>query len=615
LSSLTSRNPDRFQRRLLDVCASIASIVFQRQKSIQENRRWQKQLQTTTENLAVTIESIADGLISTDINGDIVIFNEVAEALTGWQREDALGKSVDDVFNVVYECSGENGYHPAVCMLDDNRCFQNDDNITLVSRDGQSRYISLSESPVKDEQGNITGVVVAFRDITQQRSDRVKKLESQQRLHSIVENTADALYLVEANGNIIDVNQTACDMLGYSREELLSMSVPDIQQSMPTDTYGEFFASLVIDQSVTVEGLHRRKDGSCFPVEVRLRQFVSNNQMLVVALARDISDRKQAEEEIIKARKLESIGLLAGGIAHDFNNLLGIIMGNIDLGRRCLEQGSNGDHYLVKAGNASKRAADLTQQLLTFSKGGDPVKKTSDIKRIIRESAEFSLHGSNVQPEYSCRCVTVVADVDDGQISQVIQNLVINARQAMPEGGSLRLHCENAAIHQDENEHIAAGDYIKITVQDSGEGIPDDIIHSVFDPYFTTKQEGSGLGLALSYSIIKKHRGYIFVDSERGKGTTFTIYLPVGDISARPDEAVACDTAAGSGVDQKGRIMIMDDDAMIREIGEAMLQNLGYEVVQAVDGEEALALYQAAMQGGAEIDLVIMDLTVLSGTG
>ncbi len=428
-----------------------------------------------------------------------------------------------------------------------------------------------------------------------------------------MENIADPLYLIKQNGEFADVNQAACEMLGYTLEELLNLSVPDINVTLDSHSFRSFFDSLIPDHSINITSSHRRKDGSEFPVEIRLSKFISNGAPLVVALAVDISNRKKEEEEILKARKLDSIGLLAGGIAHDFNNLLGIILGNIDLARRVINPTEKADNYLEKATSASTRAADLTQQLLTFSKGGEPVRKSANIMEIIRESTEFSLHGSSIEVSYYCPDNLWNANVDSGQISQVIQNLVINARQAMEQGGKLDIYCENISLNQgDKSVDLHAGNYIKVRVEDSGEGIAEEVVGSIFDPYFTTKQEGSGLGLALSYSIIQKHGGAIQVDSEPGRGTCFTIYLP-----AKKGNDMNTKIQTGEPLMATGnkRILIMDDDEMIREIGQLMLENLGYTVLLASDGETAIEMYQTAMHGNEKIDLVIMDLTVLSGMG
>lgn len=612
LSSFTVRTPDNFQRRLLKTCASIASIIFQRNQFIQESEDTKNKLYESKENLAVTVDSIADGVISTDTDGNIVLFNQVAEKLTACSSADAVGRYIDEVFNV-RAGDDEKRCSPVECLFNNKKCYHKDGSVSLVSADGTSRFIEISEALVKNDNGDVTGAVLAFRDITQQSIDHQKLIDSEERFRSILENTPDELLIVNENAEYVDVNQMACDKLGYTREEMLSMTVPDVQMALSMAKFKKLFDVLKTDKSAIMQGVHRRKDGSQFPVEARMRQYSFNGERFNVVSVSDITHRKHEENELLKARKLESIGLLAGGIAHDFNNLLGIIMGNIDLANQREEVPENIKRYLKNANNASLRAADLTQQLLTFSKGGEPVRKTADILEIIRESAEFSLHGGSVKAVYEGEPAESLwrVQVDSGQISQVVQNLAINARQAMPDGGILCFTCTNVDMVGGGGV-LEPGKYIKIVVQDNGVGIPEGVIDSVFDPYFTTKQEGSGLGLALSYSIINKHKGNITVESIVGEGASFTIYLPV---SVEHDELEVMPGTAVTYTSGSARVMVMDDDAMIREIGEAMLENLGYEVVLAEDGDEALTMYEAAMRSGKKIDLIVMDLTVLSGMG
>ncbi len=615
LSSSTSRTPDNFQRRLLNSCASIVGIILQREEALLEREKREKQLWESRQGLEATINSVAEGVIRIDSNGDIVLMNQTAERLTGWPCKRAVGQHMGIVFTVINSKTGEKIIcDPPACITDgNNKCLRGKNNTVLVSTGGTRYNILMNEMLIKSETGDINGVVITFRDTTRQCKDRENLLATQQRYWSIMENIADPLYLVNQNGEFADVNQAACEALGYPLEELLRLSVPDINVALDHHSFRSFFDSLIPDHSISITGTHRRKDGTTFPVEIRLSKFISSGKPLIVSLAVDITHRKKEEEEILKAQKLDSIGLLAGGIAHDFNNLLGIILGNIDLAQRVLDPAEKASKYLGKATSASTRAADLTQQLLTFSKGGEPVRKSADIMEIIRESAEFSLHGSSVEVNYYCQDNLWNANVDSGQISQVIQNLVINARQAMKQGGKLNIRCENVSLSRaDKVMDLRAGNYIKVGVEDSGEGIAEDIISSIFDPYFTTKQDGSGLGLALSYSIIQKHRGAIRVDSEPGRGTCFTIYLP-----AKEGDDVNTKTQTEKSVMATGnkRILIMDDDEMIREIGQLMLENLGYTVLLANDGETAIELYQTALHSQEKIDLVIMDLTVLSGMG
>jgi signal transduction histidine kinase/ActR/RegA family two-component response regulator len=330
----------------------------------------------------------------------------------------------------------------------------------------------------------------------------------------------------------------------------------------------------------------------------------------VIVVAEDITDRKMMEQEMIKAQKLESVGILAGGIAHDFNNILTGVFGGIQLAKMTCEPDSETHEILAEAEKASLRATDLTRQLLTFAKGGAPVKQITSIEEIIRESAGFALRGSKVRCEFSFPEDLYRVEVDIGQISQVVNNLMINANQAMPDGGVITIGAENLTIRDDKLFPLPKGDYMKFSVQDQGAGISEDNLSKIFDPYFTTKETGSGLGLATSYSIIKRHGGLIEVESEAGKGTTFNIYLPASKGSVI--EAVPSGKIAFEGT---GRILVVDDDEIVREVLAQMLESLGCEPELVPDGKDGIELYIKAIDDGKPFDAVIMDLTIPGGMG
>jgi nitrogen-specific signal transduction histidine kinase/CheY-like chemotaxis protein len=328
----------------------------------------------------------------------------------------------------------------------------------------------------------------------------------------------------------------------------------------------------------------------------------------VVLVFRDTSIERQREEELLKASKLESIGILAGGIAHDFNNILTAISGNLSLARRFIEPQNKAYLRLNETEVAILRAKDLTQQLLTFARGGAPIKRTSSITPLLEETVNFALSGSNIQSAIQSQADLWLAEIDEGQISQVIHNLVLNARQAMPLGGKLEIAAQNIYVDSRaviQGIQLRAGKYIKITVQDEGVGIAEEYLTKIFDPYFTTKQRGSGLGLATAYSIIKKHDGYIFVESALRTGATFSIYLPASDKSLAPKTVASEPVLLG-----RGKILVMDDEEPLRNMIDDMLTYLGYEFAGAASGEEAIELYRQAMQSNVPFDAVLMDLTV-----
>ncbi len=329
----------------------------------------------------------------------------------------------------------------------------------------------------------------------------------------------------------------------------------------------------------------------------------------IVEHLRDITLQKRAEEEMLKAQKLESLSLLAGGIAHDFNNLLGGIYGNMELAR-VASQGPDLDRYLDATLKTMNRARGLTQQLLTFAKGGAPVRKPASLDGFLRETTEFACSGS---------CSSCVLDIDNdlwacvydaSQMGQVIANILINAQQAMPLGGTITVVAENATIGAGEAHLLAAGRYVRISIRDRGVGIPMELLGRIFDPFFTTKQQGSGLGLATSYSIVKQHGGCLEVESQPGEGSTFHIYLPACEQAPGPAAVGSADS-----LQVPGRILIMDDEEVVREMISAMLQYHGYDSVVAADGEEALRIFDENVKNGTPFSAVILDLTIRGGIG
>jgi PAS domain S-box-containing protein len=330
---------------------------------------------------------------------------------------------------------------------------------------------------------------------------------------------------------------------------------------------------------------------------------------LVVEHIRDITEHKKLEEEILKSQKLESLGVLAGGIAHDFNNLLTSVLGNISLSRLLAVENERLTRRLDDAEKATLRAGDLTRQLLTFSRGGAPVKKVVSIKQIVLDSVSFALRGSNVRCDFHLPDNLLSVEADPSQISQVVNNLIINADQSMPDGGVISVGAENARIGEEELPTLPAGSYVKLSVRDGGCGIAEENMDKIFDPYFTTKPKGTGLGLATVYSIIRKHEGLITVDSIVGKGSTFHIYLPALESEAAPTDSPTRHAMKGTG-----RILVMDDEEVIREVACEILRHLGYEVESCSCGKEAVRIYESAM-AVAPFSAVLMDLTIPGGMG
>ena len=471
---------DGLERRVVERTSEL-------QKEVLERRRIEAALAHEKERLAVTLRSLGEAVVATDGTGRIMLFNPVAEQLTGWSFEEAATRPLSEVLQLLHEKTGQPREDPVDQVLRSGGPVELGEHILLVSRDGTHRLIASSGAPLRDLAGQIIGVVLVLRDVT---------------------------------------------------------------------------------------------------------------------------EKERTTQELLKASKLESIGLLAGGIAHDFNNILTVVLGNISLARMVAPPDDELARALTVAEQASMRAAGLTRQLLTFAKGGLPVKQTASLAEIIEETTAFVLHGSKVRLQLTLPDDLWPAEIDVGQISQVLHNLCLNAVQAMPDGGTLRIRAANVTLNETVSPSLRPGNYIAIHLQDTGPGIPAENLPRIFDPYFTTKKHGSGLGLATSYSIIRKHDGDLLVQSEVGHGTTFQVYLP-----ASSGTKTGAPTAAPAALAGHGRVLIMDDEEAVRILLERMLRPLGYEVALAANGEEALARYAKAQAAQRPFDVVILDLTIPGGMG
>jgi len=434
--------------------------------------------------------------------------------------------------------------------------------------------------------------------------------ESERKSRFVIEHANDGI-LIAQDGMLRFVNPRMASITGYTEEELTSRPFgeflhPD-DRAVVLERHLQRMQGL-LDPEFTYTFRLLRKDGGVVWIETRGASSIWDGRPATINFLSDISDRIQADEERFRSEKLRSVGVLAGGIAHDFNNILTAIVANISYVRSGLPRESMQAERLAEAEKAAFRARDLTKQLLTFSRGGSPVRRPVDPAAIIRESAKLALLGRGTACDLRVAGDLWNVEADEGQIGQVINNLVINASHAMAGGGTVVITAENREVRSGEQPLLADGRYVAIAVSDRGGGIPAEHRSRIFDPYFTTKQEGSGLGLAVSYSIVKSHGGTITVDSEPGNGAVFTVYLPATDRPA----AAAC-AAEPAMVRGSGRVLVMDDEDMVRDVAGAILAELGYEVGFARDGEEAVAVYLQAQKDGRPYDAVIMDLTVPGG--
>ena len=441
--------------------------------------------------------------------------------------------------------------------------------------------------------------------------------EEKERLKITLRSIGDGVITTDTQGRVQLMNQVAEELTGWEWQEAEKRPLKEVFNIVNEKT-GEPCQSPVskVMETGMVVGLANHtaliaRDGtrriiadSGAPIKDHTGRIVG-----VVLVFRDITEKQHMEEEMVKMEKLRSVGVLAGGIAHDFNNILAAILGNINLATFSTELDERTRRLLGQAEKACIRARDLTYQLLTFSKGGDPVKRTVDMGEIVRESSEFVLRGSGISLSFDFDEALWQVDADPGQLSQVIQNLVINARHAMKDRGTMDIAIKNTRLNAPKGI-VSPGDWLKITIKDTGPGIPEDIQDRIFEPYFTTKEQGSGLGLAISYSIIKKHDGVIELESKKGQGTVFTIYLPRSKETGQEDVP---ESSSHETLKRQARILVIDDEEMVRNVAGEMLKHIGHKPCTASSGEEGLALYKEAMETGEPFDLVITDLTLPGG--
>ncbi len=446
--------------------------------------------------------------------------------------------------------------------------------------------------------------------------------ESERHLRTTLKSIADAVIATDASGDIEWMNPAAEKLTGWSEDEARERSISEVLHTRNTESDDNMSHPIneVLEDDKTIQlgspTILVSQDGSTHYINDSAAPIHddSGRQTGAVVVFRDVTEKRQKERELRKMQKLESLGTLAGGIAHDFNNMLQGIFGHMELAQNMLPENSKPYHYLESASEALETATKLTSQLLTFAKGGEPVVETVDLKQQVRDNVEFHLRGSNIQPEFDLPDDLWAVAGDSDQISQVISNLTINAKEASPTGGQLYVTARNVTDPETKAPAELSGRYVKLQIRDEGTGIPKDILDQIFDPYFTSKQDGSGLGLSIVYSIIENHDGHIEVESTSESGTTFSVYIPAEERGSTtgPENS---DEKGSAGTEGAAHVLLMDDDETVRELARKMLQQCGHSVETVEDGEEAIQQYARAEEKHYPFDLVIMDLTVPGGMG
>jgi len=434
---------------------------------------------------------------------------------------------------------------------------------------------------------------------------------------NLVENSQDLMFLCDHHGRFIFVNKAWEQVLGFTMDEVMRHRISDLQSPDVAQRDMKFFSNRLLNGPINgYETTLISRTGTTVHLSFNIIPLRDSGVSVtgIQGTAHNISERKKMEAEYLRIQKLESIGTLAGGIAHDFNNLLQAILGNIQLAKRALKPEDKSFAWLTSAEKASDLAKDLSYRLLTFAKGGEPFKQVTAITKLLRETVQLALSGSNISVEFFLDENLYPLEIDEGQMKQVISNIVINAKEVMPKGGHITINAHNVLAHELVNPSLRDRNYVHISIEDQGIGITPKNISRVFDPYFTTKgmgsEKGKGLGLTICHSIITKHDGIISIDSIPGVKTVVHIYLPGADNLCQPMQNFAAITER-----RKERILLMDDEDFVRSVTSEMLEQLGYEVQLASNGDEAIETYCKSLEEGKSFDAVILDLTIPGGTG
>ncbi len=551
-------------------------------------------------------DNIQDVYYETNLEGIITEISPSIEAISNYRRKELLGKHLDELY--VDPLERRRFTHN---LLRDHRV--SDYGVNLTDKHGAQHFCSVTAKLIADAEGNLTKIVGSMRDITTRQQAEQSLQQSEVRYRKLIQNQPSAFVYSEIilddegqpyDYRILDCNSILEKITGFKAADLVGKTYRQMMPNVAPRWLEAFGKVAATGASAVYEDF-----SDALNKHFRVTAY-SPEPGKFAAILDDITDRKRAEDELLKTERLESLGVLAGGIAHDLNNFLTGIVGNIELAMMDTDPAEQ-QNRLERAGQEAMKVKNLTQQLLTFSKGGTPVSEVCDLRELLTETVNFTLSGSNARCEYALPAVAYPVKIDKGQIRQVINNLIINAQEAMPDGGVIRVSEEKVELYGEHDIPLDDGVYVCISVEDEGVGIPEADRKNVFDPFFTTKPTGNGIGLATAYSIIKQHEGLLLLESEEGAGTRFDIYLPLS-IEEIPEQRVAEERLSATG---ERRILLMDDQESIRDMVGRSLGELGYEVVTCAEGTEVIAEYRKAMQAGNPFSAAILDLTIPGGMG
>ena len=582
---------------------------------VTEKRRWQKTLEESEERYRRLAENADDIIYRVEILPEqkFTFVNQAVEKITGYtprEHYDDPGLGLRIV-------------HPEDRHLveegwKDKTFFNRPVRLRWITKEGRTVWTEQHNVPLYDEKGRLFAIEGIARDITE-RMEMVDRLNNEKKRFEVtLYSIGDAVVATDIRGQVTLMNPVAEELLEVRQEEAQGLPLDDIFFAVDEEGRGPLESPVhrilnkreksVMFPSCLLIGKESKEtliEASAFPIAVG--EDAPSGAVLVF---RDISEKRRAQDHLIRTQRLESLGLLAGRIAHDFNNLLGGLFGYIDIARQRIQDGDaeKGVAYLDKAQSVYERVRALTGRFLTFSKGGSPVRTAGDLRPVITKALEIALTGTGVSVQREMEESLWPVEFDEGQISQVFINLFQNALQAMKENGTLHVRASNREMDPSSDLSLPSGRYIVVDVEDDGEGIPAQYLKKVFDPFFTTRKTGSGLGLTTSDSIIKRHGGAIRVRSVLGEGSLFTVFLPASEKAS---------LRSPQGEEQRfrgeGRALVLDDEPSIREVTGEMLQSMGFTVDEAEEGGQALEMIISAAKASLPYTLIVADLTIPAG--
>ncbi|MCP3683335.1 MAG: PAS domain S-box protein, partial [bacterium] len=574
-------------------------------------------LRESEENLSITLNSIGDAVISTDIQGIITRMNPVAENLTGWKVEDAQGKSITEVFNIVNSKTNEKVVDPVSQVLEHGKIVGLANHTMLISQDGNQYQIADSAAPIKDAGGKIAGVVLVFRDVTEEYRMQ-ETLQREKVLSEKYINSLPGLFYVFDEQRFIRWNNEWERITGYSDQELASKYGTDFFNGEDKTAIEERMLKVFREGAADTEAELVTKDGRRIPYYFTGQRKKLNGKDHLVGLGIDITKRVQAEEErkkiedqLMQSHKMEAIGTLAGGIAHEFNNALSSIMGNIDLLKMDLPYNENIDSYTKQMKDSSDQMTKLTAQLLAYARGGKYQAKTILINELVKDTLSILQHTINhsIKVETNLATENLNVKADPTQMQMLLSAILANASEAIEGKGFMQINTKRKEIDECVKHYpdLKPGPYVCITIEDDGKGMDKETKDKLFEPFFTTKFQGRGLGMAAAYGIVKNHEGLIYVYSEEEKGTVVRIYLPTVEIEVKEPKKPKVASHKGTGT-----ILIIEDDETVMDVNRSLLEMMGYHVLGAMTGEEAVNI---ANNFDGDINLAILDIILTDMEG